>query len=151
MTGARTGLCVTVFEIRGDNTADSCVALQQLEHAAHEVPSVKRLGDEILEGDIVTRGSGREFRGEQAFEPGLSRSRLPYRSRAVERSRQLGLGDDQRKGFRFDPAQGGTSIPDRRHREPLFCKDLSDQGPRSLIAVNDEDLTLYRVHRQLFA
>jgi hypothetical protein len=142
---------VTALNIRGDHTARSCVALQQLEHAAHEIASVKRLGDEILKGDIVTQGRGREFRGEQAFEPGLSRSRLPYRRRAVEWSRQLGLGDDQRKGFRFDPAQRGTSIPDRRHREPLFCKDLSDQGPRSLIAVNDEDLTLYRVHCQPFA
>jgi hypothetical protein len=65
----------------------------------------------------------------------LPRSRLPYCGHAIERSRQPDLGDDQRKGFRFDPAQGGTSISDRRHREPLFCKDLSDQGPRSLIAV----------------
>src|SRR5271157_1730810 len=44
---------------------------------------------------------------------------------------------DQRKVFRFDPAQGGTSVPDRRHREPLFGKGFSDPGLRSLVAVND--------------
>jgi len=57
---------------------------------------------------------------------------------------------DQRKVFRFDPAQGGTSVPDRRHREPLFGKGFSDPGLRSLVAVNDEDLTLHRIHWQLF-
>ena len=71
MAGARPGLCVAVLGIGGDNTTHSCVALQQLEHAAHEVPSVKRLGDEILEFDIVPQGRGREPEGEQAFEPGL--------------------------------------------------------------------------------
>jgi hypothetical protein len=71
---------VAVLEIRGDNTADSCVALQQLEHAAHEVPSVKRLGDEILEFDIVPQGRRREPRGEQAFEPGLPRRIVVMRS-----------------------------------------------------------------------
>ena len=63
----------------------------------------------------------------------------------------VGLGPHRfnraiRPAWFFDPAQGGTSIPDRRHREPLFGKDLSHQGPRSLVAVNNEDLTLYRVH-----
>jgi hypothetical protein len=33
----------------------------------------------------------------------------------------------------------------------LFGKGLSHQGPRSLVAVNDEDLTLCRVHWQFLA
>jgi len=62
MTGARPGLCVTVLQIRGDNTADSCVALQQLEHAAHDAPSVKRLGGAI----------GRALSGRGLVQKGLS-------------------------------------------------------------------------------
>lgn len=62
MTGA------AVLEIRSDNTASGC--LQQLEHTADEVPSVKRLRDEVLEFSIAPQGRGREARGEQAFEPG---------------------------------------------------------------------------------
>jgi hypothetical protein len=47
---------------------------------------------------------------------------------AIEGSRQADLGYDQRKGFRFDPVQGGASIPDRGDREPLFGKGLSNQA-----------------------
>jgi hypothetical protein len=61
---ARPGLCVAAPEIRGDHTARCCLALQQLEHAPHEVPSVKRLGNEILEFDIVPQGRRLEPRGE---------------------------------------------------------------------------------------
>ena len=49
-------------QIRGDHTADSCVALQQLEHAAHDAPSVKRLGGAI----------GRALSGRGLVQKGLS-------------------------------------------------------------------------------
>jgi hypothetical protein len=130
---------MAVLEIRGDNTTDSCVALQQLEHAAHEVPSVKRLGDEILEFDIVPQGRRREPRGEQAFEPGLPRRIVVMRSSGPG-SRISSM--TSAKGFASIRRKAALPSPTRHHREPLFGKDLSHQGPRSLVAVNDEDLTL---------
>ena len=91
---------------------------------------------------LFHKGAGANPEVNRHLSPGCPGSRLPYCGHAIERSRQADLGDDQRKGFRFDPAQGGTSLPNRRHRESLFGKDLSHQGLRSLVAVYNEDLTL---------
>ena len=53
---------MAVLGIGGDNTTHSCVALQQLEHAAHDAPSVKRLGGAI----------GRALSGRGLVQKGLS-------------------------------------------------------------------------------
>lgn len=86
-----------------------------------------------LEFDLVPQRRGHEPGSEQAFEPGLPRSRLPHCGHAVERFRQPDLGDDQHRGFRFDLPQGGTSVPSAVG-VTLFDKGLSDRGTGSRVA-----------------
>jgi hypothetical protein len=98
MTGAHPGPCVTVLEIRGDNTADSCVALQQLEHAAHEVPSVKRLDGAIgraLRGRGLVQ-KGPSFAVTSQMGGDLAKSSVEIEAETNRLDRRQGTDHDQR-------------------------------------------------------
>ena len=86
-----------------------------------------------LEFDLVPQRRGHEPGSEQAFEPGLPRSRLPHCGHAVERSRHPisvttsteGFTSIYRKAAFPSPSAVGVT---------LFDKGLSDRGTGSRVA-----------------